>query len=134
MIQSFNYDTDNLLDDIDKNLKKSRETFKNFDQRHRSITEEEWSALLARAIDRNHDECSICINKYILPNSILNLEKFLNQNEAKPVVLLSCSHLFHSVCLKTFEELNLDKVNVCPECRSAYKKREISTFFDKRLK
>ncbi|RNA40205.1 RING finger 32 isoform X1 [Brachionus plicatilis] len=131
LIQSFNYDADNLLEDIEKNLKKSRETFKNFDERYRHISEEEWSSLLTKVINRNHDECSICMNKYNLPCSIFDLEKCLDQNEAKPIVLLSCSHLFHSVCLNTFEELNLDKINVCPECRSAYRKREISTFFNK---
>lgn len=119
------------MEDIEKNLKKSRETFKNFDERYRHISEEEWSSLLTKVINRNHDECSICMNKYNLPCSIFDLEKCLDQNEAKPIVLLSCSHLFHSVCLNTFEELNLDKLNVCPECRSAYRKREISTFFNK---
>lgn len=110
------------MEDIDKNLKISRETFKNFEEKHRLISEEEWNNLLTKAINRNHDECSICMNKYSLKNSTSKLE---NGYESKPIVLLSCSHLFHSVCLETFEELNLDKINFCPECRSVYKKREI---------
>ena len=56
-----------------------------------------------------------------------NCSKYVTEPSAgssKPVVLLSCTHIFHNICLKTFEELNFDKLPVCPECRSAYKKNE----------
>ena len=133
LVNSFNYETDILLDDIDKNLKLSREMFKNFDERFKRISDDDWKLLLNKAVSRDHDECSICMNKYELPKNINETRKLskveLDKLNSKPIVLLSCSHIFHSVCLSTFEELNLDKVNVCPECRSAYKKREIGSFY-----
>ena len=87
-------------------------------------------SFLLKASDRNHDECSICMNTYKLPSEISRKSCYITTNNTetcthKPLVLLSCSHVFHNVCLRTFEELNFDNLPVCPECRSAYKKLEL---------
>lgn len=78
-----------------------------------------------KASERHNDECSICMNSYKLPFKISKREICAKN---KPIVLLSCSHVFHTICLSTFEELNFDNtVHVCPECRSAYKKLELNS-------
>jgi hypothetical protein len=64
---SFNFDADRLLNDVDKNLKESREIFQNFENKFKSISEEEWTALLQKAVQREHNECSICMNHYEIP-------------------------------------------------------------------
>ncbi len=37
---------------------------KNFDEKTRVITNEKWRDLLAKAVERDNDECSICMIKY----------------------------------------------------------------------
>ena len=64
------------------------------------------------------------MNAYKLP---FKIEKKENSGLKKPIVLLSCSHVFHRCCLETFEELNFDNSPVCPECRSTYKKLELTS-------
>ncbi|XP_061165712.1 RING finger protein 32-like [Saccostrea echinata] len=44
----------------------------------------------------------------------------------RKTVLLSCSHVFHETCLRTFEELACEERPICPVCRSLYQKRVIS--------
>lgn len=42
----------------------------------------------------------------------------------KPVILLSCSHLFHLTCLNALEEFSFEEARfVCPVCRSYYQKK-----------
>ncbi|KAL5011029.1 hypothetical protein ScPMuIL_013334 [Solemya velum] len=42
-------------------------------------------------------------------------------------VLLSCSHMFHEICLMTFEELDFSQSrHICPVCRSPYQRKSIS--------
>lgn len=42
----------------------------------------------------------------------------------KPVLLLSCSHLFHLTCLNALEEFSFEEARfVCPVCRSYYQKK-----------
>lgn len=66
---SFNTSRDQFFQTIEHNLIESRRTFQDFHLRfgNEDITETKWSEILERAINRDHDECSICINKYILP-------------------------------------------------------------------
>ncbi|XP_038046163.1 RING finger protein 32-like [Patiria miniata] len=45
-------------------------------------------------------------------------------------VLLSCTHVFHLVCLQAFEELSLAQTKVCPVCRSGYQKKVLSSFYE----
>ncbi len=43
----------------------------------------------------------------------------------RQTVLLSCTHVFHRVCLEAFEELALAQTKVCPVCRAGYQKRAL---------
>ncbi len=67
LVQTFNYDADNLCSDIDKNIEESRRMLKNFDDKLKVIDEENWLYLMKKAMLRNNDECSICINKLDIP-------------------------------------------------------------------
>ena len=45
----------------------------------------------------------------------------------RATVLLSCTHVFHSTCLRTLEEMAMvDMRNTCPVCRAHYQKKVIN--------
>ncbi|RUS70065.1 hypothetical protein EGW08_022171, partial [Elysia chlorotica] len=45
----------------------------------------------------------------------------------RATVLLSCTHVFHSTCLRTLEEMAMvDMRNTCPVCRAHYQKKVIT--------
>jgi hypothetical protein len=52
------------MNDIDKNIQQSRETFKMFEEKLRVMTELNWQEAYQKAIRRHNDECSICMNNY----------------------------------------------------------------------
>lgn len=73
---SFNNDRDDILADIDRNLAESRKAFRDFELKFgvEEISDSKWSELFEKAAHRDHDECSICMNKYILPKVIVILK------------------------------------------------------------
>lgn len=73
------------------------------------LTTEEWEKVHAKAMDRDmSEECPICC------------EEFRDQDQ----VLLSCTHVFHKVCLANFERFSGQRS--CPICRTKeYEKRKI---------
>ena len=44
----------------------------------------------------------------------------------RPLVLLSCTHVFHATCLQMFEQYSCDSTPNCPVCRTAYQKNTYS--------
>ncbi len=48
LVQTFNYETDNLINDIEKNIEQSRETMKNFEEKMKVVDEERWSQLMLK--------------------------------------------------------------------------------------
>lgn len=66
---SFNTNRDQFLENIEHNLAESRRTFQDFEAKfgNDEISNSKWNEILERALNRDHDECSICINKYTLP-------------------------------------------------------------------
>ncbi|KAF3836610.1 hypothetical protein F7725_029168 [Dissostichus mawsoni] len=42
---------------------------------------------------------------------------------AQTPVMLSCSHLFHQICLEAFESFSTESRPSCPLCRSVYCKK-----------
>ena len=60
-------------------------------------------------------ECPICLTSLGEPGKAV---------KERRVALLSCSHLFHDVCLQTYEECNLVTKHQCPVCRSSYTKKK----------
>ncbi|XP_055063050.2 RING finger protein 32 [Misgurnus anguillicaudatus] len=67
----------------------------------RRLTTEEWTEVKARSVQEGDSiqPCVICREEFRL----------------QPQVLLSCSHVFHKVCLKSFEKFSGRKS--CPMCR-----------------
>ena len=74
------------------------------------LTPEQWQAAHEQSLRRgdSQQDCSIC------------LQPFKDQQQ----VLLSCSHVFHTQCLASFERYA--QVRCCPLCRcQAYQKKRI---------
>ncbi|XP_068160043.1 RING finger protein 32 isoform X1 [Antennarius striatus] len=65
------------------------------------LTENEWTLVKARSVRQGDSAlpCAICREEFLL----------------QPQVLLSCSHVFHRVCLQAFERFSRRKC--CPMCR-----------------
>ena len=79
-----------------------------------TITDADWDSARHQLISRGMSECSICMTS-LLPDD----------DSAREVLLLSCSHCFHAPCLLSFEQYDqtIDSEPVdkkCPLCRSAY--------------
>ncbi|XP_004546880.2 RING finger protein 32 isoform X5 [Maylandia zebra] len=78
----------------------------------------------SRVIQRGVWDCPICLTA--LSNlSLPTVSARSNHQQRRPTVLLSCSHLFHQLCLEAFEAFSADSRPLCPLCRSAYHKKPI---------
>lgn len=65
------------------------------------------------------------------PPSPPEQSKTTKKSSKKALVLLSCTHVFHSTCLAMFERLDINIFShVCPCCRSEYKKIELDELLD----
>jgi hypothetical protein len=156
IIASCDFDLNELFNEIDRNVQQARAIRRAFDARIRTIDEDEWLEIQKRAKQRNELECSICkcslqpvlietiIKKPAIKTNKNKLEKLfphLKSIESKPVekkqeqlppppkrplVLLSCTHVFHATCLQMFEEYCCDPTPNCPICRTAYQKNTFS--------
>ncbi|OQR82061.1 RING finger protein 32-like [Thraustotheca clavata] len=72
-------------------------------------TSDKWASALLKATTREENECPICINAI----------------DSKPMMLLNCSHVFHTDCLNAFESFNIYEVHLCPVCRCNYECRAL---------
>ena len=43
----------------------------------------------------------------------------------KPITILSCGHLYHSVCIHALEQFSLAVVDLCPLCRAPYQRQTL---------
>jgi hypothetical protein len=78
----------------------------------RVVSEAEWAQALAACTARESAEspCPICVEPFAFNDQLI----------------LNCSHLFHRVCLRSFETLSANRNIVCPICRLPdYAKREL---------
>ncbi|UJR30165.1 hypothetical protein I4U23_017705 [Adineta vaga] len=149
IISSCDFDLNDLFNEIDRNVEKARAIRQAFDARIRTIDEDEWRKIKERAKQRNELECSICkcalqpvivetIVKKPMKTTKNKLEKLLpqvksieqkpivkkfeQQSTKRPLMLLSCTHVFHATCLQMFEEYCCDPTPNCPVCRTVYQK------------
>uniref|UniRef100_A0A3Q4HEK3 Ring finger protein 32 n=1 Tax=Neolamprologus brichardi TaxID=32507 RepID=A0A3Q4HEK3_NEOBR len=100
-------DTEAFLSDIDRSLSSSRRVFQQLERKSVSESQEnDWDRIKSQVIQRGVWDCPICLTR-------------------RPTVLLSCSHLFHQLCLEAFEAFSGDSRPLCPLCRSAYHKKLI---------
>jgi hypothetical protein len=151
IIASCDFDLNDLFNEIDRNVEQARAIRQAFDARIRIIDEDEWIEIKQRAKQRDELECSICkcsLQPMIIENIIKKpiktnknkLEKLFPQMKIieqkpivkkaeqpkRPLVLLSCTHVFHATCLQMFEEYCCDPTPNCPVCRTAYQKNTFS--------
>ncbi|KAG7329667.1 hypothetical protein KOW79_005889 [Hemibagrus wyckioides] len=111
LVQSFSSDVDSFLRDLDHSVAQSRDVFQLFDLLHSSssgVQEEEWMKAQEKAIQREARDCPIC------------LTPLSGARSCTPVVLLSCSHLFHQSCLRASEHFCQEGGATCPLCRRHY--------------
>ncbi len=99
--------------------------------------EEVITVALQRVTTANGCDCPICLNPLSLAEdgggagatapaaSAAAISKEEERVTRGVLSVLSCSHVFHSACVRSFEEFNCDEVRTCPVCRSAYSRREL---------
>ncbi|CAF1016412.1 unnamed protein product [Rotaria sp. Silwood1] len=155
IIASCDFDLNDLFNEIDRNVERARAIRQAFDARIRTIDDDEWQQIKERAKQRHELECSICkclLQPIIIETTIKKpiktkknkLEKLFpqlqpieeksivkkqeedQQQPKRPLVLLSCTHVFHATCLQMFEEYCCDPTPNCPVCRTAYQKKTYS--------
>lgn len=152
IVASCDFDLNELFNEIDRNVQQARAIRQAFDARIRTITDEEWVDIQQRAHLRNELECSICkcllqpvtkeiVIKKALKSNSNKLEKLfpqlktsvqskpvekLSEPPKRPLILLSCTHVFHATCLQMFEEYSCDPTPNCPICRTTYQKNAFS--------
>ncbi|KAI9993939.1 hypothetical protein PInf_016461 [Phytophthora infestans] len=95
---------DVLLKEFDKSLRVSRHVFQDcFPETKTGLMlpeGDDWLATFKKANARDDRECAICINGF--------------SSSMEGVLLLSCSHAFHSQCLSAFEDFSIYEVSLCP--------------------
>ncbi|ELU01747.1 hypothetical protein CAPTEDRAFT_222016 [Capitella teleta] len=143
MIRSFDNDISSFIDQLEQSVEASRDVFKQLDAKLMILTEDEWLAIQAKAVERCETDCPICLNQLqslslIEENALSNdsnitrkLQNKLRRPHGarktgvrKETLLLSCSHVFHATCLEAFEDFSEgEKRFVCPVCRSHYQKK-----------
>ena len=97
---------DALFAELDQSLAMSRSIFGGPNDITKSPSR--WDEVRESALKRCEEDCPICMCSFA-------------KDKKRSKVLLSCSHVFHEKCIKTFESFNGEKlVNTCPVCRSAY--------------
>ncbi|XP_065645958.1 RING finger protein 32 isoform X2 [Hydra vulgaris] len=99
-------DVNHLLDSVAKSIANCKSVFENV--RLNESSQIDWNNIKIKANEiANH--CSICLTK-------------LKKGKK---TLLSCSHLFHTVCLNSYEYYCENIELICPICRSTYLKNEV---------
>ncbi|XP_008306593.1 RING finger protein 32 [Cynoglossus semilaevis] len=106
-------DTETFLTDIDRSLSWSRRVFQQLERRNVGEPQDpDWTRIQNQVIHRGLRDCPICL----MPLCSQDIPSCT-------AVLLSCSHLFHQLCLEAFESFTADRRPSCPLCRSVYHKR-----------
>ncbi|CAJ1082055.1 RING finger protein 32 isoform X1 [Xyrichtys novacula] len=118
-------DTEAFLSDINRSLSSCRRVFQQLERKNVSEPlESDWDQIQSQVIQRGVWDCPICLTA--LSSLCLQTEADTsNHGEHRRTVLLSCSHLFHQLCLEAFEAFNMESRPSCPLCRSVYYKRVI---------
>ncbi|XP_029979019.1 RING finger protein 32 isoform X2 [Sphaeramia orbicularis] len=118
-------DMEAFLSDIDHSLSSSRRVFQELERKQISEPQEDdWDRIQSQVIQRGFWDCPICLTPLHSPN--LTTEAQGSQHlQPRHTALLSCSHLFHQLCLEAFESFTADSRPSCPLCRSAYHKKII---------
>uniref|UniRef100_A0A4W6FFW0 Ring finger protein 32 n=1 Tax=Lates calcarifer TaxID=8187 RepID=A0A4W6FFW0_LATCA len=118
-------DTEAFLSDIDRSLSSSRRVFEQLERKSISEPQEnDWDRIQSQVIQRGVWDCPICLTALCSLDIPTEADRSSHQQRRR-TVLLSCSHLFHQLCLEAFESFAADSRPSCPLCRSAYHKKLI---------
>ncbi|XP_062848951.1 RING finger protein 32 isoform X2 [Trichomycterus rosablanca] len=110
LVQSCSTDVDSFLRQIDLSVASSRSAVSHVHDQHTTVRvsgEEEWTQVQEKAERRGVHDCPICLTPL--------------SSSSKPLLLLSCSHLFHQSCLRAFESFCQEGGATCPLCRRLYR-------------
>ncbi|XP_053115108.1 RING finger protein 32 isoform X2 [Hemicordylus capensis] len=125
LLNSYDTCVDELFSEIDSTIAASQNVFQQLDKTLGPfLSEAEWGKIQMQAFRQDISDCPICIMP--LAHSVHLQDGLLqDSHQACPrhIVLLSCSHMFHSACLQAFEEFSLGERPICPLCRSCYQKK-----------
>ncbi len=108
----------NLKNKIDESLRMSRASSRMLNERHRSASNAiNWDVVMKVAFERREGDAQFC------PICMSNMK----EKGGRATTLLSCSHMFCSHCIQSFESFNAHRSeqNSCPVCRSTYDKLQI---------
>ncbi|TSS97569.1 RING finger protein 32 [Bagarius yarrelli] len=111
LVQSCHSNIDSFLRDLDRSVAESRDVFHLFELLQGSdegVQDKEWMKAQEKAFQRDSRDCPIC------------LTPLRSSHSFTPVLLLSCSHLFHQSCLRASEHFCQDGGPTCPVCRRHY--------------
>ncbi|XP_028288671.1 RING finger protein 32 [Parambassis ranga] len=118
-------DMEAFLSDIDRSLSSSRRVFQQLERKSVSEPQEnDWDRIKSKVVQRGVWDCPICLTALCNPAE----SDGCNHQCHRRTMLLSCSHLFHQLCLEAFEAFTVfsaDGIPSCPLCRSAYHKKLI---------
>ncbi|XP_051266494.1 RING finger protein 32 [Dicentrarchus labrax] len=118
-------DTEAFLSDINRSLSSSRRVFQQLERKHISEPQEnDWDRIQSQVIQRGVWDCAICLTALCF-QSLPTEAGTSSLRQHRRTVLLSCSHLFHQLCLEAFEAFTVESRPSCPLCRSAYHKKLI---------
>ncbi|KAF1373101.1 hypothetical protein PFLUV_G00256820 [Perca fluviatilis] len=118
-------DTEAFLSDINRSLSSSRRVFQQLERKHVSEPQEsDWDRIQSQVIQRDVWDCPICLTALCRPSLPTEAGTSSHQQQRR-TLLLSCSHLFHQLCLEAFEAFSIESRPSCPLCRSVYHKKNI---------
>ncbi|KAM9287887.1 LOW QUALITY PROTEIN: RING finger protein 32 [Cariama cristata] len=114
LLSSSDINLNEFFPEIDSSIAASRDVFLQLEGKEiLLISETDWEKIQMQAFQEIFD-CPICIMP-LSPN--VHPASFLESNHfSQQAVLLSCSHLFHHICLQAFEDFSLGERHICPLC------------------
>ncbi|KAM4705189.1 RING finger protein 32 [Rhinophrynus dorsalis] len=123
LLRSCSTDIEVLFDEIDNSISASRKVLHQLEGKSTpEISEAEWEKIQIQAVRQEIFDCPICIMP-LHHTADCHLNEAYRVQSTRPVVLLSCSHVFHHSCLQAFEEFTVGESYICPLCRSDYQKK-----------
>ncbi|XP_070709447.1 RING finger protein 32 [Pempheris klunzingeri] len=118
-------DTEAFLSDINHSLSSSRRVFQQLERKHASEPQEsDWDRIQSQTLQRGAWDCPICLTA-LCSLSLPTGAGTSSHSQTRRSVLLSCSHVFHQLCLEAFEAFAVESRPSCPLCRSVYHKKLI---------
>uniref|UniRef100_A0A8C3AXA4 Ring finger protein 32 n=1 Tax=Cyclopterus lumpus TaxID=8103 RepID=A0A8C3AXA4_CYCLU len=111
--------------DINRSLSSSRRVFQQLERKRVSEPQEsDWDRIQSQVVQRGVWDCPICLTA-LCSLSLPPGGGPSSHQQRRRTALLSCSHLFHQLCLEAFEAFSIQSRPSCPLCRSVYHKKLI---------